>query len=149
MPGESGGPRSGSGTYSASARPGTATNGLASNSRQRTRASRPAGASAPARFPNAPVPHSPSDAFLGRPGVPALAVGATTRPIRTRFASPAIAGPLRQWPIAAAGEDWSLVPAVGPASRFGALIGLGDTSLSLRLADLELRMRWGPSLPFL
>ena len=46
-------------------------------------------------------------------------------------------------------RSWSLIPAVGPASRFGALIGLGATSLSLRRADLELRMRWDSSLPFL
>ncbi len=59
------------------------------------------------------------------------------------------AGTLRRWPIGAGAEDWSLVPAVGPASRFGSLIGLGDTSLELRLADLELRVRWDPSLPYL
>jgi hypothetical protein len=58
-------------------------------------------------------------------------------------------GKSQQWPIAADGEDWSFVPAAGPASRFGALIGLADTSVSIRLADIELRMRWDPSLPFL
>ena len=59
------------------------------------------------------------------------------------------AGPSRRWPAGGGGEDWSLVPAAGQASRFGSLIGLGDTSLWLCLTDLELRVRWDPSLPFL
>jgi hypothetical protein len=58
-------------------------------------------------------------------------------------------GTLRRWPIGGGAEDWSLVPATGPASRFGSLVGLDDTSLGLRLADLLLRVRWDPSLPFL
>jgi hypothetical protein len=58
-------------------------------------------------------------------------------------------GKLRRWPIGGDAEDWSLVPTSGPASRFGTLVGLDDTSLGLRLADLQLRVRWDPSLPFL
>jgi hypothetical protein len=59
------------------------------------------------------------------------------------------AGTTRHWPTGGRAEDWSLVPAVGSVSRFGSLVGLGNTSLGLRLADLELRVRWDPSLPFL
>lgn len=58
-------------------------------------------------------------------------------------------GTCRRWPAGAGAEDWSLVPVAGPESRFGSLVGLGDTSFGLRLTDLELRVRWDPSLPFL
>jgi hypothetical protein len=55
----------------------------------------------------------------------------------------------RRWPAGTGDDDWSVVPATGPASRFGSLINLGDTSLGLRVDGVELLMRWDPSLPFL
>lgn len=58
-------------------------------------------------------------------------------------------GHARPWPIAYGTDDWSLVPVAGPVSRFGSLGALNDTSLRLRSTDLELRVRWDQSLPFL
>lgn len=58
-------------------------------------------------------------------------------------------GTAHQWPTGPDHDDWSQVPVVGPASRFGSLTNLTDTLLTLCTTDLELQVRWDPSLPFL
>jgi hypothetical protein len=58
-------------------------------------------------------------------------------------------GTAHQWPAGPELHDWAQVPVVGPASRFGSLTNLADTSLALCTADLDLQVRWDPSLPFL
>jgi hypothetical protein len=58
-------------------------------------------------------------------------------------------GTPQRWPAGADADDWSLIPARSPASRFGCLADLDDTSLGIRLADLQLRVTWDPTLPYL
>ena len=58
-------------------------------------------------------------------------------------------GTAHRWPAGPDHDDWSQVPIVGPASRFGSLTNLTDTSLALRVEEFELRVSWDPSLPFL
>jgi hypothetical protein len=55
----------------------------------------------------------------------------------------------QRWPAGADNNDWSLLPTQGPVSRFGCLVDLDDTSIELSLADLQLRVRWDPTLPYL
>ncbi|KWX02840.1 hypothetical protein LI90_3887 [Carbonactinospora thermoautotrophica] len=60
------------------------------------------------------------------------------------------AGEPRAWPHGPEGRDWSVVPAAGPAARFGVVRGLATPRVQVANEDLAVVVSWDDSaLPYL